>query len=107
MKMISIDDLIKYCDIERTAYKANNCFAACTALRRLAEFAKEYAVEAEPDKGWISVKKGFPCYDEEVLVYTENGCTVGFCDCDGDWNLDLDIGAVTHWRPLPEKPKGE
>lgn len=48
MKMISIDDLIEYCDNERTAYKANNCGAACTALRRVAKFAKEYAVEAEP-----------------------------------------------------------
>lgn len=49
MKMISIDDLIEYCDSERTAYKANNCGAACTALRRLAEFAKENAVEVEPE----------------------------------------------------------
>lgn len=48
MKMISIDDLIEYCDSE--AYKANNCGAACTALRRVAEFAKENAVEAEPVK---------------------------------------------------------
>lgn len=50
MKMISIDDLIEYCDSERAAYRANNCGAACTALRRVAEFAKEYAVEAEPVK---------------------------------------------------------
>lgn len=42
MKMISIDDLIKYCD------------NACTALRRVAEFAKEYAIEVETENiGWI------------------------------------------------------
>lgn len=50
MKMISLDDIIEYCNNERAAYKANNCGAACTALRRLAEFAKEYAIEAEPVK---------------------------------------------------------
>lgn len=55
MKVLSIDDLIKYCDIERAAYKANNCGNACTALRRVVEFAKEYAVEVEPVKHgrWI------------------------------------------------------
>lgn len=54
MKMISIDDLIKYCDNERAAYKANNCGNACTALRRVAEFAKEYAIEVETENiGWI------------------------------------------------------
>ena len=52
---ISIDDLIEYCDSERAAYRANNCGAACTALRRVVEFAKENAVEAEPVKHgrWI------------------------------------------------------
>lgn len=51
MKMISLDDIIEYCDNERAAYKANNCGAACTALRRVVEFAKEYAVEGIIEEG--------------------------------------------------------
>lgn len=56
---------------------------------------------------WTNVKEDVPSYDEEVLVYTENGYTVGFYDGDGDWNLDIDIGTVTHWQTLPKSPKGE
>lgn len=59
---------------------------------------------------WINVKEDVPSYDEEVLVYTENGYTVGFytAGCyDGEWNLDIDLGTVTHWQHLPKPPKGE
>ena len=46
--------MTEYCDSERAAYKANNCGIACTALRRVCEFAKEYAVEVETENiGWI------------------------------------------------------
>ena len=62
-------------------------------------------IEAEPDNGWISVKDNTPCYEEEVLCYTANGYITGYYD--GEWCLDLEIGKVTHWQPLPEPPKGE
>lgn len=74
MKMISIDDLIEYCNSERAAYKANNCGVACTALRRVAEFAKEYAVEAEPVKQWYSVEENQPdSVGDDVLVVDSYG----------------------------------
>jgi hypothetical protein len=108
MKMISIDDLIKYCDNERTAYKANNCGAACTALRRVAEFAKEYAVEAEHDKGWISVEDRMPEPNTWVLVFAKQGSymnlRVDYITRDSIWFNSM---CVTHWQPLPEPPKGE
>lgn len=126
MKMISLDDIIEYCDNERTAYKANNCGAACTALRRVVEFAKEYAVEVETDNGWISVKDRLPEYDKTVLVVNEDGymhtavrikgsiaridewqIKFGVCFTDNDvWEED-EQGKITHWQYLPEPPKGE
>lgn len=126
MKMISIDDLIEYCDSERTAYKANNCGAACTALRRLVEFAKENAVEAEPVDRWISVKDRLPEYDKTVLVVNEDGYMHTAVRIKGsiakidEWQIkfgvyfiDNDVweedeqGKITHWRFLPKPPKGE
>ena len=92
---------------------------AMEALRRVVEFAKEYAVEAEPDSGWISVDDRLPEYNQKVFVvyndvdptgvsirrliiaelavdgYWMEGCT---------WHPDT---SITHWRPLPEPPKGE
>lgn len=124
MKMISIDDLIEYCDSERAAYRANNCGAACTALRRVVEFAKEYAVEAEPDNGWISVKDRLPEDDGKYMVWYKGECEI--CEFDTDsqtfgytyddydemyshlvcWDDGIHKD-VTHWRLLPEPPKGE
>lgn len=107
MKMISLDDIIEYCDNERTAYKANSCGAACTALRRVVEFAKEYAIEAEPDNGWISVKDKLPENDGLYIVCkTVMGHQISF---EARWkgnkwlsvikNNQLDY--ITHWQPLP------
>lgn len=73
MKMISLDDIIEYCDNERTAYKANNCGVACTALRRVCEFAKEYAVEAEPVT-WYTADENQPdSVGDDVLVVDSYG----------------------------------
>lgn len=54
-KMINADELIEFCNTERAMLHAHNNSVACAALRRVVEFAKEYAVEAEPVKHgrWI------------------------------------------------------
>ncbi len=83
-------------------------------------------VEAEPDKGWISVKDRLPEYDKTVLVVNEDGYmhtavrikgSIAIID---EWQIkfgvyfyDNDVwdedeqGKITHWQPLPEPPKGE
>lgn len=50
MKMIKVDDIIEFCDTERTMLHAHGESTACAALRRLSEYAKDNAVEAEPAK---------------------------------------------------------
>lgn len=83
-------------------------------------------IEAELDKGWISVKDRLPEYDKTVLVVNEDGYmhtavrikgSIAMID---EWQIkfgvyfnDNDVwdedeqGKITHWRLLPEPPKGE
>lgn len=83
-------------------------------------------IEAEPVNGWISVKDRLPEYDKTVLVVNEDGymhtavrikgsiaridewqIKFGVCFTDNDvWEED-EHGKITHWRLLPEPPKGE
>ena len=74
-------------------------------------------IEAEPDKGWISVKDKMPDEGKEVLIYCPEfleEIRKGFYT-EGDFYAereDLIIrpapnGYCTHWQPLPEPPKGE
>ena len=83
-------------------------------------------VEIDPFNKWISVKDRLPqgadgeylC--EDVIAYLNNGeveaqvcpgwlrgdkwhLLVGDEDCHTSWGL----GAVTHWQPMPQPPKGE
>lgn len=54
-KMINVDELIEFCNTERSMLHAHGNSVACAALRRVCEFAKENAVEVEPVKHgrWI------------------------------------------------------
>lgn len=53
-KMINVDELIEFCNTERAMLHAHGNSVTCAALRRVVEFAKEYAVEVEHDSiGWI------------------------------------------------------
>ena len=75
---------------------------------------QEQRREDKPLTGWISVKDGLPIFNEKVLVYTfadelfiahrASGIMVT-----GEWyesfrNLQI-RSSITHWQPLPEKPK--
>jgi len=58
MKMVSLKDIISYCNANIDMYEGRNSVAV-RALRRIIEAAKDYAVEAEPVKHgrWIVREK--------------------------------------------------
>ncbi len=49
-KMINVDELIEFCNTSLSMLHEHYNSVACAALRGVVEFAKEYAVEAEPVK---------------------------------------------------------
>lgn len=72
---------------------------------------------------WIKAEDGLPAVDTKVLVYYTSTCSIsgrkmsgvsfgrrGF-NFDGShrWSIDSNrfdyIQEVTHWMPIPEKPK--
>lgn len=58
---------------------------------------------------WISVNEKVPENRDDVLIYTSKGFYVGWYDEIGGW-FSGPITAcktVTHWMPLPDKPKEE
>lgn len=81
-------------------------------------------IEAEPDNGWISVKDRLPEDDGKYMVWYK--CEWDICEFDAEsqtfgytyddydemyshlvcWDDGMDKD-VTHWRHLPEPPKGE
>lgn len=61
--------------------------------------------------GWISVKDRLPNNAEYVIIYSARGCfkyAIAWYSSGGKWIKDDHefVGVVTHWMPLPEKPKG-
>lgn len=72
-------------------------------------------VEAEPDKGWISVKDRLPENETEVLIYCPKFvCTIKLAMWieDGFFVEKEDLiikaapnGYCTHWQSLPKPPK--
>lgn len=56
-KMINADELIEFCDTERSMLHGHNNSVACAALRRVVEFAKENAVEVITREDFIKEAK--------------------------------------------------
>ena len=63
---------------------------------------------------WISVKDKLPKVLKKVLVYVVNNhndteyCSIGYMENNMSWYNDKQEGYsynVTHWQPLPPKPK--
>lgn len=59
MKMISVDDIIEYCNANIPPLYARKETAALAALRRIREYAIENAIDAQPEKYgvWIETDK--------------------------------------------------
>ena len=110
-KWISVDELIEFCDTERSMLNAHNGgnSVACAALRRVVDFVKEYAVEAEPNtnKGWISVKDEMPPEDEAVLAWNKEGFPMIDVWLGKMWGCAWTVDEISHWMPLPQKPESE
>ena len=73
-----------------------------------------------PPPTWISIKNKIPKEKEEVLVVCKNGKMfvaehLSNTYCNDGWNVIGPLGSkrrignnrVTHWIPLPQKPKRE
>ena len=80
-------------------------------IRRIADHLISNGVTVQE---WISVDERLPEKGEEVLVFDtrENWTGFAWLRPDETWtalgfDFPLDLGEVTHWMPLPEKPKGE
>lgn len=60
------------------------------------------------NKGWIKVEDSLPRPKKRVLVACNHGSKVGIGSYRGDsegWWLNIGVGKITHWMPLPEPPK--
>jgi hypothetical protein len=75
--------------------------------------AIDVAIQALSD-GWIRVEDGLPDIGKQVsMQVTGNSAVVGYRHSYGHWIIQsLDsayrensMHKVTHWQPLPEKPK--
>ena len=57
--------------------------------------------------GWRDASKEQPAPGLRVLALTQAGTqAVGYCWTDGNWDVPGRMSKVTHWRELPEPPKG-
>lgn len=114
-KMINVDELIEFCNTERAMLHARGNSVTCAALRRVVEFAKEYAVEVEPvNDNWISVEDKLPDKSQKVLAFYKalgeknrihnDLIATNWRKSNGDF-IPTAGYEVTHWMPLPEPPK--
>lgn len=91
MRLIDADALINYC---------NNLKDKTIDANDIARFPTV--------GGWISVKDRLPEDNVRVLVYSQT-LKAMFVDkiTDKKWWVLPEAYEVTHWLPLPEKPKEE
>jgi hypothetical protein len=90
-------------------------------IRKIIAKKHEKEVERLRGDGWISVKERLPELYEDVLVYGKNFnhrwsndtepdrfYVARYCGDTCGWTIP-GIGGltITHWRPLPEPPRGE
>ena len=121
-KAVKLDDIIEYCDTEAKMLKTHGQSVACAALRRVKEFAEENAVtlpyctlEETADDGWISVEDRLPDKNQLVMVFYKaigkkdrihnDVMATNWRKSNGDF-IPCAGYEITHWRPLPEPPKG-
>ncbi len=127
MRMISREDLKQrvmghFCGSCSTPYKDTDILElgeyCCDMVSDTMAFIDELpTIEAVPDNGWISVKDRLPDDKERYLICTEDGrIDIAYYQPIGDKFSDYEpfwqgscrfTTSVTHWRTLPEPPKGE
>ena len=56
---------------------------------------------------WVSVDDRLPKPFESVLVLRDGKISIDYNEENGWFAYDFNGKRVTHWMPLPEKPKGE
>ena len=56
---------------------------------------------------WIPVTERLPNPFESVLVFRDGKISIDYNEGNGWFAYDFNGKRVTHWMPLPEKPKGE
>ena len=111
MRLINEDDALEI--IERVTNEAVEKKQPKYLIqpRIIAEISGLPTIEAEPDKGWISVKDRPPEDDVDVLLHDKYcGTLIGWYDKKDDvFKTDYisQLEAVTRWMPLPEDPKEE
>ena len=102
-KMINVDELIEFCNTSRSMLHERYNSVACAALRGVAEFAKEYAVEVEPVT-WYTAEENQPdSVGDDVLIVDHDGkYHVAYYCSKGNW-IDTNTGdpiEVIKWRYL-------
>lgn len=67
-----------------------------------------YIADYRKQSGWISVDERVPEDGSPVIVYLKSG-GITIARYDMAWGRFRTSGSitVTHWMPLPERPKGE
>ena len=75
------------------------------------EAAKELIAHGVTVQEWISVNEKLPKLGEDVLVAVFDGYDTWVdMDClmrDGKWCFETENRHISHWRPMPQPPKGE
>ena len=117
MDHIKRDDYSVYMVEVRPSSVRLNTEIICDQAEQIDNLKAE--VERLRGDGWISVKERLPEKNAGVTIYTPHGGVdtraLGMCDDDpnGLWycykgaDEPLRFNEVTHWRPLPEPPRGE
>lgn len=71
-------------------------------LAKLARAGKIHTFCMTDEEEWISVSKRLPDKEGKCLVFTDYGDVT--MDSYRDGMFVCNLGNVTHWRPLPQKP---
>ncbi len=115
------NELIKRLRNDATAFVGfinEDLLQAANAIEELIRRCEQFQYMPPPQ--WISIKNEIPKEKEQVLVVCKNGKMfvaehLSNTYCNDGWNVIGPLGSkrrigdnrVTHWMPLPQKPKGE
>lgn len=96
---------------EECPYDKDDLKENISCIRWMSKDALAYIqqLEAQVPK-WISVEERLPEDDDDVLMMTDMGMSMGYYCRDSfidSWvdYVNSDSKCVTHWMPLPEPPK--